>query len=238
MLELLLEIGDAVSVAEIMRHLHIPRTTAFEIVHVLKARGYLEADANGGAYRLGRKLYKLALGYESTSSLYRAGRDAVGAVRDQTGKTCYLSVLEDDRALVLLGAEGRESVVVSPPVGQTAPANWSADGILLLTALAPEVLRQRAAFLVQPSPTARAPIDVDTLVSLASKARRRRFLITDGFHHDQMSIAASPVLDADGNCVAALAIAAYTPTLDTASRKKIASALTDAGGRLGAALLA
>ena len=53
-LELMLARGDALSVADIVAELGIPKSTAYELVRSLGDGGYLERSGKGGGLFLGR----------------------------------------------------------------------------------------------------------------------------------------------------------------------------------------
>ena len=62
--ELMLQRGEPVTVAEVVRGLRIPKSTAYELVRTLTAAGYLERNGTA-AYFLGRKLFELGMAYRS-----------------------------------------------------------------------------------------------------------------------------------------------------------------------------
>src|SRR5688500_12897584 len=96
--ELLLAVDEPLSVAEIIARLSIPKSTAYDLVRTLTDSQYLE-KAPGGRLFLGRKLFELGMAYKSHIDLVREGSRVVEELRDLTGETVQMSVLENDMML-------------------------------------------------------------------------------------------------------------------------------------------
>ena len=106
MFEFLLQQGEPATVGAIVGALQIPKSTAYELVRTLTEAGYLEPSGRGAGLFLGRKLFELGMAYRGQVDLLRDGSQIVEELRDATGETVQLSVLENDMMLVLLKEEG------------------------------------------------------------------------------------------------------------------------------------
>ena len=107
MFEFLLQQGEPATVGAIVSALRIPKSTAYELVRTLSEAGYLEPSGRGGGLFLGRKLFELGMAYRSQVDLLRDGSQIVEELRDASGETVQLSVLENDMMLVLLKEKAR-----------------------------------------------------------------------------------------------------------------------------------
>jgi DNA-binding IclR family transcriptional regulator len=136
MFEFLLQKGEPATVGAIVAALQIPKSTAYELVRTLTEAGYLEPSGRGAGLFLGRKLFELGMAYRGQVDLLRDGSQIVEELRDATGETVQLSVLENDMMLVLLKEEGSRSIRIISRVGSRVPVNWAGGpGRLLVSDL-------------------------------------------------------------------------------------------------------
>ena len=105
-LDLMLQSGGPLTVAQIIETLAIPKSTAYELVRTLTEASYIAPSGKGSELFLGRKLYELGMAYHSHVDLLRDGSLVVEELRNETGETVQLSVLENDQMMVLLKEEG------------------------------------------------------------------------------------------------------------------------------------
>ena len=140
MLDLMLKQGEAQTVAQIISTLKIPKSTAYELVKTLTDAGYIAANSKGSGFFLGRKLYELGMAYRSKIDLLRDGNEIVQELRNETGETVQLSVLDKDQMMVLLKAEGSRHLRIISNVGSRVPVNWAAAGRLLVSDMEDENL--------------------------------------------------------------------------------------------------
>jgi DNA-binding IclR family transcriptional regulator len=229
-LELMLARGEAVSVAEIVATVQIPKSTAYDLVRTLAQAGYIERAGSG--YFLGRKLHELGAAYRSQADLLKEGSRIVTALRDETGETVQLSVLEHDMMLVLVKEESVHPIRIISKVGSRVPVNWAAAGRLLVSDFDEAELRALLARSVRPSPTGRAPTDVDALVRQIRAFRGQGHAMELNEANAHAGCVAAPVTDATGKCVAAISIVAPEQRLQRRQRETLDEAVTRAAARL------
>src|SRR5262245_29909475 len=220
-LEVLLQRDEPVGVAEIARTLAIPRSTAYGIVNVLSAAHYLEPSGNDGKLFLGPKLFALGMAYGNRIDLLKAGAPIVKELRDTTGETVQLSVLESDMLLVLMKEEGSHPVRIISRVGSRVPVNWAAGGRLIVSDLGDEELRRLLRDTVRPSPTGKASTNVEFLIRQIRKFRQRGYSVELNETNEHAGCVAAPVIDAFGRCIAAISIAAPEQRLKVPNRARL-----------------
>jgi len=230
--ELMLGEREPLSVTAIIARLRIPKSTAYELVRMLVDAGYLEHGRRSGSYFLGRRLFELGMAYRSQVDLLKEGSHAVEALRDRTGETVQFSVLENEMMLVLLKEESRQPIRIISHVGTRVPVNWAAAGRLLVSDLTDADLRRLLEHSARPSPTGRAPTDVDTLVAQIRKARSQGYAIELNEANAHAGCVAAPVLDAAGRCVAAISIVAPEQRMQRKQRETLIQAVKEHAGRL------
>ena len=174
-LELMLARGEALSVAEIVAELKIPKSTAYELVRSLSEGGYVERAGKAGGLFLGRKLFELGMAYRSKIDLLKDGSQIVEELRDQVGETVQLSVMENDMMLVLVKEEGSQSIRIISRIGSRVPVNWAAAGRLLVSDLDDAALRDLLQRTTRPSPTGQAVTDIAKLIGQIRRFRKQGY---------------------------------------------------------------
>lgn len=235
MLELIMARGEALPALTLAETLAIPKSTAYELVRTLEGAGYLERDPDG-AWFLGRKLFELGMAYRSQRDLLKEGTQVVEALRDETGETVQLSVLDADYMVVLLKEEGTRPIRIVSRVGSRVPVNWAAAGRLLASDLEDKALRALLARTVRPSPTGKAPTDLDLLARQVRRCRQEGVAFELNETNAHAGCVAAPVLDARGRVVAAISVVAPEQRLTRGKRGELVDAVKRAAARLSAAL--
>ena len=90
-LELLAQSGP-LSVSEISRMLNIPKTSAFDILSALTARGFTKTDPLH-RYSLGLSTYRVGMAYIGSTDLYEAGHHRLRLLSRELQQTVYLAVM-------------------------------------------------------------------------------------------------------------------------------------------------
>jgi IclR family transcriptional regulator, KDG regulon repressor len=229
--ELMLQRGEPVTVAEVVRALRIPKSTAYELVRTLTAAGYLERNGTA-AYFLGRKLFELGMAYRSQMDLLKEGGKVVEELRDETGETVQLSVLENNVMLVLVKEESSKPIRIISRVGSRVPVNWAAAGRLLVSDLSASELKPLLQRIAKPSPTGRAPTDPDELVRQIKRFRMQGFGFELNEANEHAGCVAAPVTDVSGKCVAAISIVAPEQRLQRQHREVLIDAVRRAADKL------
>ena len=174
-LDLMLQRGGPVTVAQIIEALAIPKSTAYELVRTLTEANYIAPSGKGSGLYLGRKLFELGMAYHSHVDLLRDGSLVVEELRNETGETVQLSVLENDQMMVLLKEEGVRPLRIISNVGSRVPVNWAAAGRLLVSDLDDKALTSLLAATVRQSPSGKAILDVKRLVAQIRRFRRQGY---------------------------------------------------------------
>lgn len=218
--ELMLLADEPLSTMEIINRLSIPKSTAYELVRTLTEANYLERVPGGGVF-LGRKLFELGMAYKSHIDIVREGSRVVEELRDLTGETVQMSVLENDTMLVLVKEEGSKPIRIISRVGSRVPVNWAASGRLLVSDLDETALRALLARSIRQSPTGQAVMDLDVLVAEVREARERGYATELNEANSHAGCIAAPVIDGNGRCVATLSIVAPEQRLGDADRERL-----------------
>lgn len=231
-LDLMLGRGKPLTVAEIIAELSIPKSTAYELVRTLSETGYVASSGKGNGLFLGRKLFELGMAYRSQVDLLRDGSQIIEDLRNETGETVQLSVLENQLMIVLLKQEGVRPLRIISNVGSRVPVNWAAAGRLLVSDLDDKALAALLAATVRQSPTGKAITDVKRLMTQIRRFRRQGYATELNEANEHAGCIAAPVIDASGRCVAAVSVAVPEQRLARPNRDQLIVSVKNAADRL------
>lgn len=142
LLECLAAQGVPMTQSQLARSLDRNPSEIFRTLMTLERRGYIQRDAESGAYSLTLRLYELSHMHSPYEKLLQAAarpmRDLVAEVRE----SCHLSVINNSNLLVLAQEESPALVRMSIAIGGVFPLLHTASGRLLMAYLEPEELEQ------------------------------------------------------------------------------------------------
>jgi IclR family transcriptional regulator, blcABC operon repressor len=169
--------GAAVTVSDLARALHLPKSSTANICAALVETG-LAARRDTG-FVLGRKLAELGGRYLSTvdeiSEFYRLCRSSPILSRE----TVRASVLDGLDVLYLARHDGKAPLRLTANIGDRFPASCTATGKAMLATLDPADLRDRLRGVRLPALTAKSLTSVPALLADLEKVRDRGWSIDD-----------------------------------------------------------
>lgn len=202
-------LGDAqeMGVTELSRRLHLHKNNVFRLLATLETKGYITQNRETEGYRLGVKAFELGQAYLKHNAVTTIVDPILSRLRDDTGETAYLSVLQGEEVVYLLAYESYRKVRVSSQVGMRFPAHITAPGKVELAYL-PELPYYKHPLRRQTDPT---QADLRRLERELEKIRSQGYAVDEGkldprLDPDVITIAA-PVFDASGKTVGAISIA-------------------------------
>ncbi len=224
MLEVLQQRSEPMRVSELASALRIPRSSAYVIVRELTGARLLSTSLDRRVF-LGPRLYELGMDYRDKVDLLREATPLVRNLRDSTGETVQLSVLDVDSLLVLMKEEGTQPVRIVSRVGSRVPVNWAAGGRLIVSDLPESQLRELLRATMRASPTGKATTNDEVFIRQVKKAREQGFFIEIGETNEHAGCIAAPVHDTSGRCIAALSIAVPEQRLRSPNRQRLLEAV-------------
>src|ERR687893_1799482 len=117
---------QALRVAEAADLLGVARSTAHRLLTALRRRGFVTQDRPNGAYRPGPALQEIGLAAVNRIDIRRVARPVLEQLRDETGETVSLALLEGSAIRFVDGVESRRSVRVGNRTGVVRPAHAAA----------------------------------------------------------------------------------------------------------------
>jgi IclR family transcriptional regulator, pca regulon regulatory protein len=203
-----------IGIAELRRETGISLATLESQLRTLVELGQLERTPEHD-YRLGLGVMELGMAALSATGLVEVVHEHLAQLRDDTGYTVGLAVLDGDEVVYvdrLVGSRGGSSAIdLDVRAGARLPASWTAAGRMLLAHM-PDHARD----LLLSSPVAMEHENVTMLHdreldAQLERARREDLAVEDGERVRRLAAIAVPVRDRSGDVVAAIDATARKP---------------------------
>ncbi|MDF3038745.1 MAG: IclR family transcriptional regulator [Thermomicrobiales bacterium] len=234
-LELLAAEGGGMRLAELARRLGFNRTTTHHLLATLRDSGFVDQEPHTKLYSLGYRLVGLVNEFVSDAAVGSLGRGPVQALRDATGDTAYLTVLQGWELFTVFEAPGSQPIHPRRPKrrGQTF-LHATASGKTLLAYLPAIELEEVVATVELPRFT---PNTIDSSSELrqelASIRQHGYALDREEFLTGVASIAA-PVFDLDEACVATVSV--VYPAIQSARQDDLVPLVMSTASRISTSL--
>ncbi|MCM3392342.1 MULTISPECIES: IclR family transcriptional regulator [Cytobacillus] len=211
-LKLFNEERPTLSLVEIAKELNVSRTVPYRLLYTLQSLGYLDQDENSKRYSLTPQVLELGFSYLSTLKLPEIAQPYLETLRDETGASCHLSILDGNEVVYVGSAPVRGVSAINVNIGLRLPAHATANGKLLLAYQPQEKLKQLFYGSELKPYTDRTKTSLADFQNEIKIIRRNGYSITKGeLHHGIQSVAA-PIFDKTGSIMAAINVVATETT--------------------------
>lgn len=187
--------------------LDLPRSTVYQLLAVLGARGFVVHLPEERRYGLGVSAFELSSGFSRQQPLSRLGRPLIGQLVDRLGESAHLVVLHGRDVIYLVEERAPRRPSLVSDVGVRLPSHLTASGRAMLAALPPAQLRalfpNAAAFSTR---NGQGPRTGSELRRLLDRVRTQGFAQEDGEITPGMASVAVVVRDHAGWPAAAIAV--------------------------------
>lgn len=201
-LEILGASETAMSLSDIARAMDLSRSSAFRLVYTLRQMDFIREAEQANTYTLGARVLNLGFAYLNQQPVAEIARPILAQLRDDTGVSTHLSVLEGDDVLYLVSHQARSGYVSNMRTGTRTQAYASAIGWCLLGGIPKPELQDFAARQTWQRFTEHTPMDAADLVARVTKVREAGFVVSRGYREPGGSSVAVPVRDNTGTVVA------------------------------------
>lgn len=219
---------ESIGVSELSRRLGIGKSAVHRLLTTLAAEGLVEQDPRTGGYRLGIVMFELGEAVKVRLDLHAAAAPVLVQVREQTGESAQIGVLDHGEVVYVDRLESAHSLRLSTETGRRVPAHCTSSGKVLLAHLDPA---DREARLAQPLDryTPHSIVDPDLLRAELDRVARHGW--AEALHERELGVGsiAAPVRDVTGAVVAALSVGAPVARFGAARRRRVARIVVEAG---------
>lgn len=234
-LELFLE-HDVLTIPDIVFRLKLPRTSVHELVNTLLDRGFLTHVGNNmNQFQVGLRAYQVGHHYLERTDLAREGQAVCAAVAAQCQETTHLAVRDVASVAYVTKVDSTHSVRLVSGLGRRLPANCTAVGKMLLSALDDDDVRAlfRGAL---PTLTPHSISDVDDLLRQLAVIRREQVAWEFSESNDAVGCVAAPVYDSSSTLIAAMSVSVPNIRLTEERKPQLAEVIRAAAAELSAKL--
>lgn len=196
------------TVSEVARLVGSSPASARRSLLTLKELGYLDSDGKR-FWMLPRSLL-IAHSYLSSRPMPSLAQPLLDELSERTRESASLGQLLDDDAIVIARSTARRSLSVGLGIGSRLPAYCSALGRVLLASLPPSDAERRVRGMARPALTPFTLTEPDAVLALITRCREEGYSTNEGELEEGVRSMAVPVLDRNGQTVAAMSIAMRT----------------------------
>jgi IclR family acetate operon transcriptional repressor len=211
---LLSALGDAgrpLSAAELSAVAGLPRPTVYRLLQTLRAQGLVAQS--GPAFAIGAGVLWLAARRLEQLELRSVGRPVLAALRDRTGETVHMGVLEADRVVYVEKMESPGPLRMASMVGRIVPAHSTALGKAMLAYLPSERVNEIAQRHGLARRTPNTITDPSRLFQELSAIRARGFAIDNVENEDGIRCVGAAIFDHAGSVAGALSVSGSTAAI-------------------------
>ena len=217
-----------IGISALAQRLGLAKSTVHRLAATLITEGMLEQDRETGKYRLGLAVFELGALVRRKMDVSTEARPYLKALRDTTGETIHLAVLDHASVLYINKMESRQAIRMSSNIGGRAPAYCTSDGKALL-AFQPEEIVAGMLKAGMPARTPNTFTDVKGLLRDLASIRARGYAVDSEESELGMRSVAAPIRTHSGAVIASLSIAGPThrvtkKTLATYAREVVQAA--------------
>ena len=240
-MDVLEAIGSApqgLSQAALAKQVALPRTTLYRILGSLVERGMIRRDPLHKVYRLGFRYLELVRNAYLKPDLVAAASAELRALRDLTGETSYLAVLEGDQVMSLERCDGAHTTRSAAALGRSKPVYCTGQGKAILSAMDDP---DREAIIKGLTLTALTELTITDKRRLNTElhiTRARGYAIDDEEIVMGVRCVAAAIRDSAGNVRGALSVAGPAYRLTLARLELLGPELAEAARRVGSQLIA
>ncbi|HRJ69638.1 MAG TPA: IclR family transcriptional regulator [Beijerinckiaceae bacterium] len=195
------------SLGELAAAVGVSKSAVYRVTYTLCQCGLLLQDSHDKSFTLGPAVLRLGYGYLAAREIVEVAMPHLELLRDETGWSAHLGVLEGMDVLYLMRVPARRGAASIVHVGSRLPAHATAMGRILLAHQPEADLKARYVGDTQQRPDARTLPALAAIQRQAAEDRARGHVAHAGtFERSTASIAAG-VHDVTGRVVAAINLA-------------------------------
>jgi IclR family transcriptional regulator, acetate operon repressor len=243
-LEKALDVLDAIgsspqglSQVDLAERLKLPRTTLYRLLASLTARELIRRDPVRRVYCLGFKCFEFARKAHAMPDLAAAANSELRALRDLTGETSYLAILDGTEVLGIERIDGAHSERSNSALGQRKPLHCTSQGKAILSAL-PVEQRDKLIKTISLKPLTEFTItDKRRLLAELKITTARGYSIDDEEVVKGIRCVGAPVIDSAGHVRGAMSVAGPAFRMTRERLEILGPEVAEAARRVGAELV-
>lgn len=192
------------TLSQIADEISVTSSAAFRCVRTLEQEGYLIRDESARTFRLASRVMDLGYSYIKSLDLGEVATRQARALRDQSGFSVHVAVLEETETVYVYRAISSSPMVSNVPVGSRLPAFATAMGRIMLAQLGENELDHRFGGYTFPKYTEATIETLDQLKAALAEDRERGYVAQPSQLAEGTVVIAAPIRDRSGHVVGAI----------------------------------
>lgn len=236
-LEFIASTERELTLADIVKELGMPKTSAFDILETLVHMNMLYIKENGiKTYHIGVKAYSIGSHYSKTSLLLSASEPIIKNLAKVTGLTILIAKETSGEIVFTLKQEPEKKIIATPSIGDRLLLHTTSIGKAILAfSHKQERLIEKNVFHVQTNKSITSKVD---LMQEVEKIKQQGYAISNRENEDYTFSIGVPIFDHRGYVTAAIGTLglyqkSYDPTHDIALVKQAALQISKLQGYKG-----
>jgi IclR family acetate operon transcriptional repressor len=198
-LKLFIREEGEMSASEIGQRLHLHRSTTFRFLATLMSSGFIEQNPGNNKYYLGVASLELGSAFLRHSNLRDVAMEMLEALRDGTGETVHLAILDNYEVIYLEKLAGLHPIGhMSSRVGNRSPAYCTGLGKAILAYLSEDKVRDMFQIIEIRKFTENTIMERRAFFEELSRTRSDGFAVDVQEHELGVMCIAAPVFDHKG----------------------------------------
>jgi IclR family acetate operon transcriptional repressor len=194
------------TLTQIAGRVGLNKSTVHRLLATLEQNRFLQRDSTTGAYRPGIHLAQFTYLMLEQNDLRRYAAPFLHRLLEQYRETVDLAILDNEEVVYLDVLESPQRVKLAAGIGQRLPAFCTATGKALLAFKDDETI-QRTIENGLPRYTDCTIVSPEAFLENLRSIRAMGFAISEHEYEEEINAVSAPILDTNGNSIAAIAVA-------------------------------
>jgi IclR family acetate operon transcriptional repressor len=191
---------------QIAEQVGMNKSTVHRLLGTLEKKHFVQREPSTGLYRLGIRLLQMAYLTLEHNDLRKYAIPFLRDLCEQHRETITLSVLDDADVIFLDVMESQQRVKLAASTGQRLPAFATAAGKAILAYLPEQIVKNILERGMQQF-TSQTIHEPEILLKDLQQTRKQGFAISEHEYEEEINAVAAPILDANGQPIAAITVA-------------------------------
>jgi DNA-binding IclR family transcriptional regulator len=224
--------GGEASLTQLRQSAGLNKSTAYQLLAALRARGFVEQNNETRRYRLGPTVLEIAASFLDESDLITRAEPVLKQIRDRTGETATLHLLVGDQRVTVAKAESSNTLRRTAALGEVAPLLRGAAGKCIVAFMGARRI-QSIISRAQKS-AALKKSETQFFLKTLQTIRTKGFWVNRGEHAPEGFGVAVPLFGPGGEVIGSLALSGPLQRLTAPLRDLAVELLMDGAQRIGA----
>jgi IclR family transcriptional regulator, KDG regulon repressor len=211
------------SLTELSRQLHLHVSTVHRLLVNLAREGFVEQDAQNGAYRLSHRVMRMGLRVLNRLDFRQVASPLLRRLNEQTQETVHLAILQGQHALSIDNFGSPQPVSLDAPLGSVLPLHSTGVGKAILAFQEDGFLKSLAESPGLERHTPRTLTSLAQLKKELARVREEGYAVDNEEMVEGLRCVAAPLVEHTGQVRAAFSVAGPAVRLTLARVPAIAA---------------